>query len=267
MAFLVNIHWLSTSFMQCKSLTFVYGKESNHRTMKTIQLTVLLLFLPFTFFAQSLTGLWVGALSNDSTTVRKDQSFEIVLTQYKDKVYGYSRSTFIVNDTLFYIVKRVKGTIEGDICEVKDDDIISYNFRGRLDIGVKMISTFRFNHQDSTWKMEGDWKTNKTKKYYSVSGKIKLEQEKDLEKSKIFPHLEELKLADDVAFYKESKKIPEPVAVITQPIKDNKKEKVAKTDNPPIGILMVTDKNKALVEYTTAGMDQKLFVSKYLKKF
>lgn len=208
--------------------------------MKTIQLTVLLLFLPFTFFAQSLTGLWVGSLSNDSTTVRKDQSFEIVLTQYKDKVYGYSRSTFIVNDTLFYIVKRVKGTIEADICEVKDDDIISYNFRGRLDKGVKMISTFRFNHEDSTWKMEGDWKTNKTKKYYSVSGKIKLEQEKDIEKSKIFPHLEELKLADDVAFYKESKKAPEPVAIIMPPAKDNKKEKVIKTDNPPVASIKET---------------------------
>lgn len=35
-------------------------------------------------------------------------------------------------------------------------------------------------------------------------------------------------------------------------------------DNPPVGILMVTDKNKALVEYATAGMDNKLFVSKYL---
>jgi predicted nuclease of restriction endonuclease-like (RecB) superfamily len=35
-------------------------------------------------------------------------------------------------------------------------------------------------------------------------------------------------------------------------------------DNPTIGILLVTDKNNALVEYTTAGMDNQLFVSKYL---
>ena len=35
-------------------------------------------------------------------------------------------------------------------------------------------------------------------------------------------------------------------------------------DNDPIGILMVTDKNEALVQYATAGMDQNLFVSKYL---
>jgi len=34
-------------------------------------------------------------------------------------------------------------------------------------------------------------------------------------------------------------------------------------DNPPIGILLCTDKNHALAEYALAGMDNKLFVSKY----
>jgi len=37
-----------------------------------------------------------------------------------------------------------------------------------------------------------------------------------------------------------------------------------KDDNPPMGILLVTDKNKALVEFATAGIDNQLFVSKYL---
>lgn len=35
-------------------------------------------------------------------------------------------------------------------------------------------------------------------------------------------------------------------------------------DNPPIGILLCTDKNHALAEYALAGMDNNLFVSKYL---
>jgi hypothetical protein len=149
-------------------------------------------------------------LSNDSTTVRKDQSFEIVLTEYKGKVYGYSRSEFIVDDTLYYMVKRVKGTIvpgtpsgEGDVCEVVDDEIISYNFRGKLDKGIKVTSIFRRNQSDSAWYLDGTWKTNATKKYYSVTGKVTLGEEKDLTASKIFPHLEELKLANDIAFYKD----------------------------------------------------------------
>jgi hypothetical protein len=38
----------------------------------------------------------------------------------------------------------------------------------------------------------------------------------------------------------------------------------AKGDNPPIGILLCSDKDGAEVEYATAGMDRKLFVTRYL---
>jgi len=34
-------------------------------------------------------------------------------------------------------------------------------------------------------------------------------------------------------------------------------------DNPPVGILLCTDKDHALMEYALAGMDNDLFVSKY----
>jgi predicted nuclease of restriction endonuclease-like (RecB) superfamily len=36
------------------------------------------------------------------------------------------------------------------------------------------------------------------------------------------------------------------------------------TDNPPIGILLVAEKDNALVKYATAGMDENLFVQKYV---
>lgn len=37
-------------------------------------------------------------------------------------------------------------------------------------------------------------------------------------------------------------------------------------DNPPVGILLCTHKNQTLVEYALAGMDNNLFVSRYLLK-
>jgi predicted nuclease of restriction endonuclease-like (RecB) superfamily len=42
-----------------------------------------------------------------------------------------------------------------------------------------------------------------------------------------------------------------------------KKNEKQEDDNPPVGILLCTDKNHALVEYATAGIDNNLFVSKY----
>jgi hypothetical protein len=202
--------------------------------MKIIKLTILLLSLPLTFYAQSLTGLWSGTLSNDSNTIRKDQSFEIVLTQYKDKVFGYSRMTFFVHDTLYYIVKRVKGTVEGDICKVKDDNILSHNFPRKPDKGVKLVSTFRRNQQDSIWRLDGDWKTTESKKhrFYSISGTIALETETDLAKSKLIPHLEELKMTDDIAVYQETKKAEQQSQAAAKQLTERTKSDLAVQKKP-----------------------------------
>lgn len=179
--------------------------NTNMKNLKLI-LVLLLVFSPLSFFAQQLSGLWMGTMSNDSTTVRRDESFEIALSEYKGKVTGYSRSTFFVNDELYYIIKRVKGTIAGNVCEVKDDYVISHNFPKKPEKGVKVISTFRRNESDSTWYLTGDWKTTKAKKYYTISGKVALKEEKDYDVSKLFPHLEELKLDNEMPFYAEAKK-------------------------------------------------------------
>lgn len=182
-------------------------------SLKINILTVLLLLAPLFIFSQTMTGLWTGVLSNDSNSVRKDQSYEIALTEYRGKVFGYSRAEFIVNDTLYYIVKLVKGVINGDICEVTDDEVLSHNFPKRPEKGVKVSSFFHRNKIDSTWVLDGKWTTNKNKNYYALTGSIALQEEKDLTASKLFPHLEELKVSDDVAFYKESKKEKIPVVM------------------------------------------------------
>ncbi len=43
-----------------------------------------------------------------------------------------------------------------------------------------------------------------------------------------------------------------------------RKEVMRPDDNPPVGILLVTDKNSALVEYAMADSDMDIFVSKYM---
>lgn len=43
------------------------------------------------------------------------------------------------------------------------------------------------------------------------------------------------------------------------------KQEIAElNDNPPVGILLVAEKDQALVKYATAGMDENLFIQKYL---
>ena len=43
-----------------------------------------------------------------------------------------------------------------------------------------------------------------------------------------------------------------------------KKYEMVQGDNPPVGILLCTDKDQEHVEFATAGLDDKVFVSQYL---
>ena len=168
--------------------------------MKNLKFLFVIILFPLLASSQQLSGTWVGVLTNDSMTVRKDQSFELALTEYKGKVYGYSYSTFIVNDTLYYIVKRVTGKIEEGVCEVSDDEIISNNFYKKRDKGVKQTTVFKLNPVDNTWYIDGTWKTEATKKYYALSGVIKLKEERDHDKSRLYEQLGDLNLTKTLSF-------------------------------------------------------------------
>lgn len=195
--------------------------------MRTFVLISLFIGAALTSQAQkSLTGLWTGSLTNDSSTARQDQSFEIALTQYKEKVYGYSRRTFIVNDTLYYVLKRVKGKVDGDVCEVTDDEYISYNFPGQVDKGVKVTYYFHLNQQDSTWTLDGRWSTNRVKRnFFAMGGTVTMREETNLDNSKLFAHMEELRIAKEVPFYAAYK-----TPVTTPPVSPASKP-VAKPEN------------------------------------
>jgi hypothetical protein len=177
--------------------------------MKNLNLFLLLFFIPCFGFAQSLNGVYTGVLTNDSTTIRKDQSFEMALTEYNGKVYGYAYSTFIIHDTLYYIIKRVKGKITGDICEVEDDEVIAHNFPHKPEKKVFVTYTLRRNTSDSVWRLDGNWKTNLTKRYYAISGKVDAKEEKDLSKSKLYEHLGDLDLQKTLTLNKPKEKTPE----------------------------------------------------------
>src|SRR4030095_2658821 len=212
--------------------------------MINFRLFLLLFLIPCFGSAQSLNGVYTGVLSNDSTTIRNDQSFEMAWTEYKGKVYGYAYSTFIVNDTLYYIVKRVKGTIEGDICEVEDDEVISHNFPQKPEKKVFVTYTLRRNTTDSVWRLDGNWKTNLVKKrFYSISGKVETKEEKDLSKSKLYEHLGDLDLQKTLAFNKPKEKVPEkkPVkanddknAVAKNTVKKEEKKDIQQTETKPV---------------------------------
>ena len=220
--------------------------------MKNLNLFLLLFFIPCLGFAQSLNGVYTGVLSNDSTTIRKDQTFELALTEYNGKVYGYAYSTFVVNDTLYYIVKRVKGKIEGDICEVEDDEVITHNFPKKPEKKVFVTYTLRRNISENVWTLDGNWKTNLTKRYYAISGKVETKEEKDLSKSKLYEHLGDLDLQKTLALNKPKGKTPEKAKEDKNDVAKNTVKSEEKKNPPPTETKPVNKNTELVVINTTS---------------
>jgi hypothetical protein len=152
----------------------------------------LLFFIPVLSTAQTVSGLYSGKLVNDST--QKIQNYEMALSEYRDKITGYSYTTFVVNDTFYYSIKRVKATKKGSELVVEDDKMLANNFPESPAKGVKQINTIPITERDTITALNGKWETTQTKKYYSLQGALDMKRDNDSSHSALIAHLTELRL-------------------------------------------------------------------------
>lgn len=184
--------------------------------MKNLSFLSLILLICISSFAQKkVGGFYKGTLFNDST--KMTQQYELALAQYRGKVMGYSYVTFIVRDTFYYGIRKIKAKIEGDSLIVEDDKMIANNFPESPAKHVNRTMVIPFNGQDSLASINGRWTTNKTKFYYSVPGSVEASKSSDSSGSALFAHLKELGLMPNESNY---------VATETKtPVQETNKEK------------------------------------------
>ncbi len=157
--------------------------------MKNLMLLVLLMG-SLHLSAQKIDGFYSGVLHNDSA--KMIQQYELAIAMYKGKVSGYSYVTFVANDTFYYGIRKVKGQIIGDSLVIEDDKFVANNFPESPAKKVKRTISMPLMGQDSVVSLNGTWKTNRTKIYYSVPGKIELAKSSDSLHSPLINHLKEL---------------------------------------------------------------------------
>lgn len=160
--------------------------------MKNLYILAFILLISLFSSAQKVGGFYKGTLFNDST--RMVQQYELALAEYRGKIMGYSYVTFVANDTFYYGIRKIRAKIEGDSLVVEDDKMIANNFPEAPAKHVNRIVTIPFNGQDSLVSINGRWKTNKTKFYYSVPGSVEASKSNDSSGSALFAHLKELNL-------------------------------------------------------------------------
>ncbi|HWJ91337.1 MAG TPA: hypothetical protein VNR87_09515 [Flavisolibacter sp.] len=142
--------------------------------------------------AQKIGGFYSGTLFNDST--KMVQKYELAISEYRGKFSGYSYVTFIANDTFYYGIRKIRASVVGDSLIVEDDKMIVNNFPEPPAKGVGRVITIPLKGQDSVVVLNGRWKTNQTKKYYSVPGAIDLNRSDDSTHSPLIAHLKELNI-------------------------------------------------------------------------
>jgi hypothetical protein len=199
--------------------------------MKNQLILALILLIYISSSAQKkVGGFYKGSLFNDST--KMTQQYELALAEYRGKIMGYSYVTFVVNDTFYYGIRKIKAKIVGDSMIVEDDKMIANNFPESPAKHVNRTVTIPFNGQDSLTSINGTWKTNKTKVYYAVPGSVEASKSNDSSGSALFAHLKELNLMPNDNY----------VATETRPQKDDKTQ--TKTDDNAVVVETKTKKKE-----------------------
>ncbi|HXR84521.1 MAG TPA: hypothetical protein VN722_09450 [Hanamia sp.] len=215
-------------------------KFQQNITKKTIKIKwsvklILIVFLfPIKVVSQDISGVWTGHIYNDTT--QKNIHYELAINETDGKASGYSHTTFVSDTAKSVGVKTVKIKIKNNRIEVVDDKFIYNNFPTPPPSGVKMYSFLTLSENDSTDVLSGNWMTNSTKIYNSVTGTIFLEKKKvKPEETVIVTKLIQLGLGDQLAFLPPSIASRNLIAINAKPnpqkiIPDNVTTNVSKSE-------------------------------------
>ena len=155
----------------------------------------LLLFIifPLKLFCQDITGLWVGAMYNDTT--RNFIPYEIFINSDNGKYTGYSRTTFSIDGIENIGVKSLKIIQRKNKVFLEDISLLYNNYSLPPAKGVHQYSLMDYSEKENKLILNGLWNTNRTREFKPVTGTIHLEKQKAKDSSdKLITKLEELGL-------------------------------------------------------------------------
>ena len=157
-----------------------------------------LYMLPFYGFCQDIAGVYTGRLYNDTT--KQYIPFELVIDNAKSKTEGFSHTIFASENGDNVGVKQVKIKIKNDEITFEDEKFVYNNFPEPPPKGVKMFASLNISTRNGIPVLSGTWRTNATRQYRPLTGTIMLEKKKDPQATPIVKKLEDLGLANNLAF-------------------------------------------------------------------
>ena len=176
------------------------------------KLFLIVLFFPVQLFAQDITGLWKGEMYVDST--KKYLPYEISISEVKGRLVGYSHISFEENGKMETGIRDITIDRKDDQIVIEDVSLIDNSFSFIPPKNIKKTMLVTLTVDDTSMTLKGTWSTNRTKRFLSATGSVKLQRKNDYKATILYKRLTEIKLADQLVFNEPLKKVvPKDVAV------------------------------------------------------
>lgn len=165
-----------------------------------MKLIFIIFLFPIQLFAQDISGVWTGYLYNDTT--RQNLPYELAINQDGNKLSGYSYTIFVIDSVENVGVKSVKIKSKDGYFFVEDEKLIFNNYAEPPAKGVRSFSKLSLSQNDTSEILRGNWWTNSTKIYNSLTGTVFLQRKKSGQTAKtlIVQKLVQMGLSDKLSF-------------------------------------------------------------------
>ena len=154
------------------------------------KLFLIVLFFPVQLFAQDITGLWKGEMYVDST--KKYLPYEISISEVKGKLVGYSHISFEENGKMETGIRDITIDRKDDQVVIEDVSLIDNSFSFIPPKNIKKTMLVTLTVDDTSMTLKGTWSTNRTKRFLSATGSVKLQRKNDYKATVLYKRLTEI---------------------------------------------------------------------------
>ena len=144
--------------------------------MKHLIHVIVAICCPMMVFCQDITGLWKGTMYNDST--KQSLEYEIVINKENGKYSGYSHTSYVIDGTKYFGVKKINVRIakDGKIV-MQDAKWIENNYTGEQSKDVIQLNVLDLATSGDQSFMDGLFITNRTKGHHTLTGRLSIKKE------------------------------------------------------------------------------------------
>jgi hypothetical protein len=180
---------------------------------------LLFILLPLQVLAQDITGIWTGYLQTTETSL----AYELVISQSRDKLGGYSLTVFSFNGVENIGVKSMRFKNKNGKIAIEDDELVYNNFSSPPR-KVKLLGELSLTTEGSVMVLSGSFYTRSLDLRASgqnlFTGTIYLKKQKDFEQSKLIAKLNEMNLLSALSFSVPLAKKKEEPIVVSAPVEE-----------------------------------------------